>query len=248
MFSSRVVAEIGLNHLGSLEEAKRLLEILKTNGLSRATIQIRESSFYQSHKEYFLSKDSILQIIDEARNKNIEFGLALGPLESFEEYDEIINKADFIKLLSISVENKDFLERYLSLYLKKTYYSLGTSNIDYVKEVILPNIKKNDFLLHTSLTHEASGQNLADIYDLSSQHKNIAFGHHCREPSIISVAIGAGAKEVFIYIGNKSLKLPDYDHAFDSSELPEIMNQFDLSFRSLKTLDSSEIEQITFIG
>ena len=70
---------------------------------------------------------------------------------------------DFIKTLSISSANTDFMGRVYDTYNCPKYISVGLSDVAYVNDHIVPLIGDNDKLIHTCLSHNGADQNLGDI-------------------------------------------------------------------------------------
>ena len=129
------------------------------------------------------------------------------------------------------------------------YFSVGLSSQNFIANEIIPRMNENDMLIHTSLSHLPEDQNLIDINVLESYGKNVCFGQHSINHEVVFTAIGAGAKKIFTYIGDKRLQLPDLHHAIDLCEAENFFNQCLSCFSAMK-INSSEnkVSKIDFIG
>lgn len=239
----KVIAEIGLNHLGSLKELTSLTNILIGNGLS-STVQIRESSFYEKHPNLWINLDDLRKVRQHYKNNKVNFGIAMGPINQG-LLDEILDmQPDFIKLLGICSLDQGFLKIFFSKKRPTTFISNGSWDslcdpIDYAD-------KKRDRIVHTVLSHELTSQRISAINLLCRDGWDVSYGQHSSDICAIPLAIGAGAESIFIYVGDKTKNIPDYEHAFDIKDIEKQVKTIHAFYLSLAL--NSRPNKITFIG
>lgn len=247
----RVCFEIGLNHLGDFKNISNILEVIKKSKNNCAlTVQIREEDFYKNGKDHLrLDLEQYLELRKRCLDLNIQFGIALGPLE---DLDWIANSGldpDFLKLLGIASNNLDFIDAVSKSFSCPKFFSVGLSSIEFIHNSIAPRMSENDGFIHTSLSHASEDQNLVQIKFLKSLGKPVFFGQHSSTPAICFAAIGAGADKLFVYIGDKNLDLPDHDHAISLNEINHFEDLCMECFRALGNVESGEKKsKIEFIG
>ena len=246
-----VCFEVGLNHLGSYTNILSIIRDSMIQNLSCSlSVQIREENFYDDSKKYLaLSSEEYSNLRVLCRSLGIPFGLALGPLENLNWLIDLELCPDFIKLIGIGTNDLDFVERLNEAFTCPKYYSVGLSEYGYIREEIIPRMRDEDMLVHTSLSHESSDQNLNEIRFLESLGKMACFGQHAIRPEVCFAAIGAGAKKIFAYIGDKDLELPDKEHAVAIRDAFSFYNQCSNCFAAMKKIESGfKLAKIEFIG
>ena len=245
-----VCLEIGINHLGSYS----LLEnIIKDSGIAELgvsiTVQIKEEDFYKTNEQFYLTLDEHRSFIALCRTLNLPCGLALGPISDLRALTEGGLKPDFIKTLSISSANADFMSRVYAAYECPKYISVGLSDAAYIEEYIVPLMGDKDKLIHTCLSHDSADQNLGDIRMLGNLGAPVCYGLHAVDHDLIYAGIGAGADSIFFYIGDKSLDLPDFSHAIDMSDIADVVAQANACFSAMgESGDVPKSTKIAFIG
>ncbi len=239
----KVIAEIGLNHLGSISELNFLVNKLIAKGLS-TTIQVRESNFYEKYPNLWINIHDLAHIRQIYKNNNVNFGIAIGPIDQ-NLLDEILGlELDFIKLIGICSANPKFLDMFFSKQRPFTFISNGswdalTNPISYAN-------KNRDTIVHTVLSHELESQKISAINHLINMGWRVSYGQHSSDFSAIPLAIGAGAESIFLYVGDKSKKIPDLEHAIDINNIYEFSKKIATYYRSLKI--DSVVNKIKFIG
>jgi sialic acid synthase SpsE len=239
----RLIAEIGLNHLGSLEELNSLANILIMNKLS-TTVQIREAGFYQKHPNLWIHLNELQKVRQLYKNNKVKFGIAIGPIDQ-ELLDEVLDiKPDFIKLLGICSADSNFLKIFFSSKRPTTFISNGSW--DLLCDPIRYAEKACDRIVHTVLSHELASQKISAISLLCRAGWSVSYGQHSSDISAIPLAIGAGAESIFMYVGDKTKSIPDYEHAIDITESDKYSKIIDNFYMALN-LDSKALK-IKFIG
>ena len=247
-----IIAEIGVNHNGSLEEAKRLIEAAATSKADYVKFQLFNSdlmctkstqlakyqlktadsneSMYGLLKKLELSTDQILILKDYCQKCNINFLCT-----SFDEESTIFLKSigqDVWKIPSGEINNTPYLEL-ISESARKIFLSTGMSDvedIDNALEIILnKKISKEDItLLHCTSEYPTAFEN-ANLNAIKFMKKRydcqIGYSDHTlgNLASIISVAFGANLIEKHITLDN-SAKGPDHMASLNVKDLPEFIN------------------------
>lgn len=246
----RVCLEVGINHLGSYPMLEKMI---KESGITELgvsiTVQIKEEDFYKTNEQFYLSTDEHQRFIELCRSLKIPCGLALGPISDLQVLNDVGLEPDFIKTLSISSANADFMSRVYAAYDCPKYISVGLSDIAYVQEYIVPLMGDKDKLIHTSLSHNGADQNLGDIRLLGSLGVPVCYGLHAVDSDLIYAGIGAGADSIFFYVGDKSLDLPDFSHAIDMADVADVVFKANTCFSAMgESGDTPKSTKIAFIG
>ena len=213
-----IIAEIGINHNGSLDIAKKLIDIAKESGcdavkFQKRTIEIvydqktldspRESPWGKTQRDQKegieFSEREYDEIDNYCKKKNIEWFASAWDLESLKFLDKYKFKNH--KIASAMITNEEFL---LSVAKRKihTFISTGMSNIsDVDKAVKIFRDNDCDFtLMHTVSTYPCKEEelHLINIINLREKYKcKVGYSGHevSPGPSIIAVSLGAEALE-----------------------------------------------------
>lgn len=213
-----IIAEIGINHNGSLDIAKKLIDIAKESGcdavkFQKRTIEIvydqktldspRESPWGKTQRDQKegieFSEREYDEIDNYCKKKNIEWFASAWDLESLKFLDKYKFKNH--KIASAMITNEEFL---LSVAKRKihTFISTGMSNIsDVDKAVKIFRDNDCDFtLMHTVSTYPCKEEELylINIINLREKYKcKVGYSGHevSPGPSIIAVSLGAEALE-----------------------------------------------------
>ncbi|MAZ12310.1 MAG: hypothetical protein CMO71_05790 [Verrucomicrobiales bacterium] len=223
-----LIAEIGLNHLGSVSHGKKLIDEAIKSNISAITIQIRENDFYkcEENAKYKLSLEQNFELIEYAKNQGGKIGVALANKEIIKEISNV--GVDFIKILSWDFNNYNFIKSVYN-HFENIYISSGMSSEDeIIKSVIkLKGVKYK--IIHTSLSYDEESVNLKAIESLRklAPDSEICYGHHCASICVLYASISFEPYKTFLYIkGNKSF-YPDEKHAIGTQDLSYIVENFE---------------------
>ena len=213
-----IIAEIGINHNGSIDTAKKLIDLAKECGCDAVKFQKRtidkvydkktldsprESPWGNTQRDQTIglefSKKEYDKINDYCKKKKIEWFASAWDLESLEFLDQYNLKNH--KIASAMITNKEFL---LSVAKRKihTFISTGmskTSDIDYAVNIFREN--NCDFtLMHSVSTYPCKESELHLINIINFRDKyNCKVGYSGHEvspgPSLIAASLGAEALE-----------------------------------------------------
>lgn len=204
-----IIAEIGLNHNGSVELGRRLIEAVKRTGADYVKFQLRSANLYRDidiNKEdlstqYFidilnhswLSLDQLFVLFDYA--KSLGLGVICTPFDI--RSANLLNGygLEIFKVASCDLTNHPLLRHLVSLN-RRIICSTGMSNEEDIIEAcnILKNSNYN--LLHCNSTYPTPYKdiNLNYLYRLKTlSKKDVGYSGHERgiEVSIAAVAMGA---------------------------------------------------------
>jgi sialic acid synthase SpsE len=261
-----VIAEIGINHNGSTEVAKRLIDVAANAGADCAKFQMRDmGSLYRNagatadHREdlgpqytldlldrFSLSIDEMLKIFDECRSAGIIPLCTPWDLESariLEEYG----------LPGFKVASADLTNHALLLYLAQTgrpvIMSTGMSTESEIAESagLLRSAGGSFALLHCNSTYPAPFKDinlrymdrLAEIGDCLVGYSGHERGHHV---AIAAVARGARIIEKHITLDRRS-EGNDHKVSLEPDELAMMIRQIRNVEEALGTSASRTITQ-----
>ncbi len=235
-----IVAEIGVNHNGSLKLAKKMISAAKKSGADAVKIQTFNTSqvmkknsplakfqkknvgnkdFFDVAKSLELNKKNHIDLINYCNKKKIIFFSTPCDLESAKLLKKL--KIKIFKTASADIDHF-FLHDYLSTLNEPVIISTGMSKIKDIENVLKiykKRKKKNIYLLHCISSyptkHEDVNLNILDT--LKKYNYGVGFSDHTSDymSSCIAVAKGARIIEKHFTI-NKNLK--GLDHKVSNNE------------------------------
>jgi N-acetylneuraminate synthase len=207
-----VVAEIGINHNGSLALAKELIEKSVAAGCNGVKFQKRTVEVVYSREELDKPRESPFG----ATNRDLKEGLEFGPAE-YKEIDEIAKRlnivwfascwdetsVDFIeqfnppcyKIASACLTRDNLLRRHRQ-YGRPIILSTGMSTLDQIDRAVEVLGDKDLILLHCTSTYPAKSEelNLRTIQSLKERY-NVPIGYSGHEvglaTSLAAAVLGA---------------------------------------------------------
>lgn len=216
-----IIAEIGINHNGSVELAKKLIDMAKNAGCNAVKFQKRTVDIVYSKEELQTPRESVFGVTNGDLKRGLEF--------SFEQYKEIDayckkknimwfascwdeDSVDFIdkfdppcyKIASASLTDDNLL-RYTRSKGKPILLSTGMSTIEQISHAVTVLGKKDLIIFHCTSTYpsEHCEINLDMIPELEKQFGCfVGYSGHERGlvPSTIAVVKGAVSVERHITI------------------------------------------------
>jgi len=244
-----IIAEIGLNHNGSIDLAKQLIDVAKNCGVDAvkfqkrtvdslavdSTLNAKDDRFpdfgktYKEIRNYLeFNLDEYLDLKQYTKSKNLDFIVTAFDIEAV-DFLEMIS-VDKYKIASHSVTNLGLL-KYLALKNKPVIMSTGMCEIEDIDTAV--NIF-NDCKVDLTLLHCVSAYptpldecNLLSLKKLKNRY-NLATGYSGHEigfiPSLIAVAMGAEVLERHITL-DKNMVGFDHKISLDPSELELMVSQ-----------------------
>ena len=236
MNSPEAIFEIGLNHMGDVARAKRMLDELCTQGASHATLQVvveplrftRVVTSADMLRPNCLTLQENIDLVQHARRCGLHPGATVvDPSDVPQLLDAGI---EFFKIL-ISDISFDLLHRVVALTTLPFYLSTGASDLEEIRramETVRDAVPAaNVRLIHTVLQIPTPAENL-HLANLSLLEETfrvpVAYGQHSDLREAIPAAIAAGADTVFVYVAEERVPaLPDESHAILCSEAADLL-------------------------
>lgn len=244
-FDHFFIAEIGVNHGGSVEEAKRLILSAKRAGADAVKFQSykAEKLVHSSARSYWdtnlekstsqlelfkkydrLDASDYIELSKFSRDHGIYFSSTPFDLEAVDYLEKIV---DFYKIASADITNFPLIEKIASKR-KTVILSTGASNIREIEQAVnLINEKSNGesqiVILHCILNYPTQDENCA-LNMIMGIHRKfqgylIGLSDHSMPSdkiSAISIAYAMGAR-IFEkhFTLNRNLKGNDHYHSYD---------------------------------
>ena len=248
----KIIAEIGINHDGDFNKAKKLIDLAKASEVWGIKFQYRNliRSYHSQSKEIgdeslkheiekvYLSPSKILELTQYAKNKNLKVGISFFIKEDVLDFNEFIEEFDFYKIPSVELSNLVLID-YLIKTEKLVLLSTGCHDELEIKQVISQlKTRKNWIMLHCISNYPLASYNakLGYIKRLEKLcEKSVGYSSHDQDWEICLLAIKEGATVVERHITlDKNAK--GLDHSTSSTpeefkKLSEIVKNWNEIYR-----------------
>ena len=244
-----IIAEAGVNHNGSLKNAKALIDIaveagcdavkfqafktesLVTKTASKAQYQIEntdnDETQYKMLKKLELYKEDYVQLMDYCKKRNILFLATPFDEESVNLLEEL--GIEMYKVSSGDLTNKTLL-KYIAQKKKPIILSTGMATLEEVKEAIQWITEEGHIgltLLHCTSDYptEPKDVNLLAMITMKQAFKlNVGYSDHTLgiDVPIAAVALGATMIEKHFTL-DKNMDGPDHKASLEPYELKELV-------------------------
>ena len=211
-----VVAEIGINHNGSVDLAKRIIDIAAATGCDAVKFQKRTIDVVYSKEELAKERKSIYGNTNGDLKRGLEFGL-----KEYKIIDKYCKKknilwfascwdegsVDFIskfdppcyKIASASLTDDNLL-KHIKSKGKPIILSTGMSSMKQIKHAVDILGEKNLIILHCTSTYPSNAEEMnLKVITTYKKKFNCPIGYSGHErgisPSVIAVALGANMIE-----------------------------------------------------
>lgn len=226
-----VIAEIGINHNGSVTVAKQLINNAQIAGVDAVKFQFRnlentyltkneigDEILYAEINRTALTENQIVDLTKFAKNLGLWVGISFFDARDVEKFGEEINYFDFFKVPSVELSNENLIDKLLSLD-KYLLISTGASDEQTIDKSFSRINNKNWMPLHCISNYPTAtyNSNLGYIKFLTKKWKKpIGYSSHDLNWSICNAAIMLGVKVVerHITLNKESSGL---DHASSST-------------------------------
>ncbi len=247
-----IIAEAGVNHNGSTEQAKKLIDAaadagvdyvkfqtfkadnLVTKGAKRASYQDKNSgdkdSQYEMLKKLELSHEVHLELMEYCKSRSINFlstGFDLGSLDYLNEIG-----INLFKIPSGEITNLPYLKKIAS-FRKRIVMSTGMATIEEIKsafKVLIENGANKDqiTILHCNTEYPTpmGDVNLKAMHHIRDEIKTeIGYSDHTLgiEVPIAAVALGAKVIEKHFTL-DRNLPGPDHKASLEPNELKAMVH------------------------
>ena len=252
MEKTLIIAEIGVNHNGCLETAKKMIDIAKLSGANyvkfqsfvasslvtknamksdyQKTSENDKSTQLEMLKELEFSVKQFDQIFDYCKIKNIGFlstGFDFQSMETLKSYD-----MDYIKVPSGEITNLPMLQ-YVSKLKKPIILSTGMSTIkeiDAALKILYQNgVKDNNITLLQCTSEYPTPLSQANLNTIPELRKifniSVGFSDHTTgiEAALGAVALGASIIEKHFTL-DRSQKGPDHKTSIEPEDFKNMVN------------------------
>ena len=211
-----VIAEIGINHNGSVSLAKKMIDIAVTTGCDAVKFQKRTVDIVYTQEELAKERNSVFGKTNGDLKRGLEFGL-----EEYKEIDAYCKEkgiiwfascwdeqsVDFIdqfdvpcyKIASASLTDDNLL-KYTRSKGKPILLSTGMSTMEEIRHAVEVLGEENLVIYHCTSTYpsDANEMNLRVIEEFKKEFDcPIGYSGHERgvTPSVLAVALGANSVE-----------------------------------------------------
>lgn len=216
-----IIAEIGINHNGSVDLAKKMIDIAITTGCDAVKFQKRTIDIVYSQEELAKERKSVFGNTNGDLKRGLEFGEA-----EYKEIDKYCKEkgiiwfascwdeksVDFIdkfdvpcyKIASASLTDDNLL-KYTKSKGKPILLSTGMSTLEEIRHAVEVLGKDNLVIYHCTSTYPSNAEetNLLAIEELKKEFDcPVGYSGHERgvTPSVLAVALGACSVERHITV------------------------------------------------
>ena len=268
LYRPYIIAEIGVNHEGSMETAKRLVDEAKEGGADAVKFQSYKAdtlaskdspSYWDTNEEPTISQyelfkkhdifwiDEMLELKEYCDKVDIEFMSTPFDIESADFLNDMM---DVYKISSSDLTNKPFIE-YICQFNKPIILSTGASSLYEIQEAIswIEKFGNPLALLHCVLNYPTPDKNanLGMILDLKQKFPNkiIGYSDHTlpKDMKVCEMATMLGS--VIIekhFTHDKTLQGNDHYHAMDKEDLKEYLTNLERTFEILGSFKIEALE------
>lgn len=211
-----IIAEIGINHNGSVSLAKKMIDIAVTTGCDAVKFQKRTVDIVYTKEELAKERTSVFGNTNGDLKRGLEFGL-----EEYKEIDNYCkekgilwfascwdeNSVDFIeqfnppcyKIASASLTDDNLLKHTKSKG-KPILLSTGMSTLEEIRHAVSVLGKENLVIYHCTSTYPSNAEETnLKVIESFKQEFNCPIGYSGHErgvtPSVLAVALGANSVE-----------------------------------------------------
>ena len=243
-FKPYFIGEIGINHNGSINIAKQLIDMAAYVGIDAVKFQKRDyvntiigkqlempylhdKSFgrkYKDHKEYLeFTNSQLLLLAEYSKSKGLDFSCSAFDILSYDFIEREIDPP-FHKIPSPLTVNHELLE-HVAKYGKPVFLSTGMSTTNEVKMAVelIKRINKKLVLFQcTSLYPTEYNEVNLKVLEQYKKYYKVLTGFSSHDKSVVlpavAVAYGACVFEKHITL-DRSMKGPDHSSSFEQRGL-----------------------------
>ena len=256
-FNSRVffIAEIGINHEGSLERCIKLINEATEAGADAIKLQTidpdlnycRDSESYKIFKKAELSKNETIKIFKYCKNKNIKIFSTVGDIETLKWIQ--IQKPFAFKISSGLLNNTPLIEEIFK-FNKPAFVSTGLANkqdLNFLDSLIKKYHKKDISILHCVSVYPTPTR-FVDLNTISILKKKfncpIGYSDHTIDENIPIFAVMAGAEVIEKHFTFDNLRA-GFDHklSFNKVQFKRMVKKIRKYEESLCSTNLSELKE-----
>ena len=231
-----IIAEIGINHEGNMNEAYKLIRAAKKSGADAVKFQTyitenrtkKDSPIFEILKKCELDFSNFLKIKKFCKELGIFFFSTGFDRESV---DFLLGdlKLPLIKIASFDSSNLDLINK-IKKYSSDVIVSLGMSKVTEIDPLVKKLSKNRNLgLLHcvTSYPIKENESNLSVIHTLRKKYNNIiGYSDHTKGILVPTLAVASGAKIIEKhFMLNKNDKCVDSPVSIDQFEFKKMVQE-----------------------
>ena len=185
---TKIISEIGWNHMGDMDLARRMITESVNNGADMVKFQTwsvdrlkdgpwDEDGRLEIYKKAELTKDNHFELLEYCNDLNIPFFTSVFSVEDAELLSEV--QTERVKIASFEARNPALLT-YCDSKFDTMYISTGTTTVDEIKESLKYIKTSNVVLLHcvSSYPLEYANANLPRINSLEKLCDRVGYSDH----------------------------------------------------------------------
>lgn len=233
MTKCKIIAEIGWNHMGSIDLAKKMVDAAIFSGVDFCKFQtwkvknLKDGPWNHDgridiYKKAELSDEKHEELISYCKSKNTEF---LTSIFNIKDLDFLLNQGlKTIKVPSHEVHNLELIKK-CNENFDKIFISVGACKWKEFEILLNSNLDLNKiYFMHcvSSYPLEETNVNFPKLIKIKQLHDKIGYSGHLKgiSDAIAAISLGAQIVEKHFTIDNE---LPGRDNKF--AVLPEDMKQ-----------------------
>ena len=236
-----IVAEIGINHEGSIIKAKKLIQLAKENGADAVKFQSFTPENYISSsdperlkriKKFCLSHKDFIELSNYCKKIGINFFSTPITIDYVKKLNPLVG---VFKISSGDFTFKPLIKECVKTK-KPIILSTGLSDEKTIKEILnfIKKIGGNNYLKKIVLMHCVSAYpapledvNLYSINFLKEKFKTITgYSNHALGTDVCKIALMLGASMIEVHFTDKRIGKKFHDHklSYEPSELQDLVN------------------------
>tara|TARA_B100000575_G_C23113328_1_gene643328 strand:- start:391 stop:1203 length:813 start_codon:yes stop_codon:yes gene_type:complete len=255
----KIISEIGWNHMGNMELAKKMIVESKNSGADFAKFQTwkvknlkkgpwDKDGRLEIYKKAELSENQHYELKDFCEQKNIKFLTSVFNEEDIDFLSKL--KLEYIKIPSHEIYNKDLIKKSIDTF-PKVLLSTGASLWSEILELIEKFGTKNIIYMHCTSAYPCKPENInfPRFLELKKKVETIGYSGHLSGVDDAKIAFALGAKYVEKHF-TIDTNLPGRDNKFailpaDLKNLNNFRNNYIKMFED-KGLDFQKSEKDIF--
>ena len=226
-----IIAEIGQNHLGDYELAKKYVRNLcSIEGLDGLTFQIREEDHRQRKSHLYFDWSHYDDLYGMTKSEGKLFGVAITDEELIDFFEKL--QVDFYKVIRDGVFNKNLITT-LAKTKKPILVSVGLCSEKDILELseLLSDIEGDIRLIYTNRDSvELEEANLSIIKTLRNYWDHVGYGSHCDNPINLLLASCYDPTDMLFYVkdDNSDIEFPDNIWAVGIDTVEELIENINI--------------------
>lgn len=254
-----IIAEIGINHNGKVENALKLIDYAKMYGFDAVKFQKRNPELYpekpyvspilgectyREHKRALELSESDYDIIDRyCKQKEIYWFASCFDIESVEFIEKY--KPDYWKIASPCITDLDLVAK-IANHNGKILLSTGMSTIKEVVDAINCCKKYNSdiVIMHCCSEYptpvEHVNLNMIEMYKLAFSEFEVGYSSHDANCAIPVCAVAKGARYIEVHVTlNRAMKGSDHSASLEPKGMETVVRHI----RAIEAALGSKIKQ-----